>query len=70
MCPTLGGGDGLEGLQLVEEAPPLGRLEAVDEFLGTLGRVERLFRLVPPARAHAARSRPGLHGQQPRSRRR
>lgn len=63
---TLGDGDGLEGLQLLEQALPLGRLEAVDKFLGALRRVERLLGLVPPARAHAARSRPGLE-QQPRS---
>lgn len=67
--PTLGDGDGLEGLQLVEQTPPLGRLEAVDELLGALRRVERLLGLVPPARAHAARSRRGLE-HQPRSRRR
>lgn len=43
---TLGDGDGLEAVQLPQQAAPLGGVQAVDEVSGSLRRVQRLHRLL------------------------
>lgn len=57
---TLGDGDGLEAVQLPQQAAALGRVEAVDEVAGALRRVQRLHGLllgVGPQRAGQAQRR-------------
>lgn len=39
-------GDGLEAVQLPQQAAPLGGVQAVDEVAGALRRVQRLDRLL------------------------
>ena len=43
---TLGDGDGLEAVQLPQQAAPLGGVQAVDEIAGPLRSVQRLHRLL------------------------
>lgn len=43
---TLGDGDGLEAVELPQQAAPLGGVQAVDEVAGPLRRVQRLHRLL------------------------
>lgn len=59
---TLGDGDGLEAVQLPQQAAPLGGVQAVDEVAGPLRRVQRLHRLLlgvgaqrPPGRRRRLR---------------
>lgn len=52
--PTLGYGYGLEPVQLPQQAGALGRVQAVDELLGSLRRVERLHGLLQRVSAQAA----------------
>lgn len=63
---TLGDGDGLEAVQLPQQAAPLGGVQAVDEVSGSLRRVQRLHRLLlgvgaqsPAGRRRMRRSPPG-----------
>ena len=43
---TLGDGDGLEAMQLLEQAAPLAGVQAVDEVARALRRVQRLYGLL------------------------
>lgn len=59
---TLGDGDGLEAVQLPQQAAPLGGVQAVDEVAGSLCRIQRLHRLLlrvgaqrPPGRRRPPR---------------
>lgn len=44
---TLRDGDGLEAVQLSKQAAPLAGVQAVDEVLGPLRRVQRLHGVLP-----------------------
>uniref|UniRef100_A0ACB8FEL8 Uncharacterized protein n=1 Tax=Sphaerodactylus townsendi TaxID=933632 RepID=A0ACB8FEL8_9SAUR len=55
---TLGDGDGLEPVQLPQQAAPLGGVQAVDEVAGALRRVERLHGLLLGVGAQRAAGAP------------
>lgn len=52
--PTLSYGYGLEPVQLSQQTGALGRVEAIDELLGSAGRVERFHGLLERMRAQVA----------------
>lgn len=58
----LGDGDGLEAVQLLEQAAPLGGVQAVDEVARALSRVQRLHGLLLGVRAQS----PGAAGRRER----
>lgn len=62
---TLGDGDGLEAVQLPQQAAPLCGVQAVDEVAGPLRRVQRLHRLLFRVRAQRPPGRRSPSRQQP-----
>lgn len=65
---TLSDGDGLEAVQLPQQAAPLRRVQAVDEVAGPLRRIERLYRLLLGVRAQQPRgAQTGGRGWEPQS---
>lgn len=65
----MGDGNGLEAVQLLEQAAPLGGVQAVDEVARALRRVQRLHGLLLGVRAQlpgaAGRGAGGRERQQP-----
>lgn len=62
---TLRDGDGLEAVQLPQQAAPLGGVQAVDEVAGPLRRVQCLHRLLLGVRAQRPPGRRSPSRQQP-----
>lgn len=61
----LGDGNGLEAVQLLEQAAPLGGVQAVDEVARALRRVERLHGLLLGVSAQLPGASGGRDGRQP-----
>lgn len=62
---TLGDGNGLESVQLLEQAAPLGGVQAVDEVARALRRVQRLYGLLLGVGAQPSEAAGGRERQQP-----
>lgn len=61
----LGDGDGLEAMQLLEQAAPLAGVQAVDEVARALRRVQRLYGLLLGVGAQRPGAARGRERQQP-----